>query len=118
MRITHVRISALESGPGYNNRSCALEAEIEEGENYAEVAEDLRQKIDGQIRTHREIDGLCQSRDSLREEVRYLEQQRDGLRRDIEKGRKIIRAHSKLADLARKNNLDAQADQLDDGIPF
>jgi cell division septum initiation protein DivIVA len=116
MKLTHVRIGKLVSGPGYNNQTCAIEAQLDEGDVFDVVCDELRREIDGQIRQGEERSRLRQTLDELRADVRYLEDKRDSLNREISDNRKIIGAHAELEELARKNGLDAKG--LLDDIPF
>jgi hypothetical protein len=108
MKITHVRVSVLESGPGYNNQSVTLEAELEEGDNYAEVATELRAKCKSQIKGAKELDAIWLEVNSLRSEAHDL-------RAAIAMNRAIIKSHEKLGEIAQREGIE---NPLFDPIPF
>ena len=117
MKITHVRVSILESGPGYNNSSCALEAEIEDGEDYATVANELHAMCKSSIRGQREVERLWDQMDQMRHKLKSYEQMRDEAKRQVEINRKILLEHGKLSVLAREIGLDLGAFSADE-MPF
>lgn len=117
MQIKAVRVRKLLSGPGYNHHAVEAEAVVGDDEDAAAVREQLTAWVDAELRGHREIDELREHRDSLRSEVRDLENLRDSLRHQVEQSRKIIREHTKLADLAAAQGIKYQG-ELGDEIPF
>jgi hypothetical protein len=120
MKITHVRVSELISGPGYNNRSVALEAALEDGDDYAQVALDLRAKCLSTINGSRELDRLFVERDELLEDIRRLERLAGEHRGVIKKAQGVIDTMTRLRDIAKERSIDVTAldDELFDNIPF
>ena len=114
MKITHIRVSVLESGPGYNNSSCTLEAQVEDGEEWTEVANELRAMCKSHIKGSNEIDRLWQdvqkTRDRLADNQAHIKRQEA----EIKANREIIRSHEKLGQIATREGI---PNPLDD-IPF
>lgn len=106
MKITHVRISILESGPGYNNSSCTLEAQLDDDDDWDVVANDLRAMCKSQIKGQREIERLWETAATVRSQLNDYETARDRMRAEIEENRKIIREHEKLGEIARREGID------------
>ncbi len=115
MKITHVRISVLESGPGYNNSSCTLEAVLDDGEDYAEVAKELRAMCKSEIKGEKEIMRIWESVENMRYELKANEDSLQRQRAEIKANRDLIRAHGRLGDIAKREDIDTP---LFDDIPF
>jgi hypothetical protein len=115
VKITHVRVSVLISGPGYNNSSCTLEAELDDGDDYAAIADDLRARCKSQIDGQQEVDRLWERVGEARDTIADLERARDRMKAEIDTSRQIIREHDKLSALAREHGIDAN---LFDDLPF
>jgi hypothetical protein len=105
MKITHVRVGVLESGPGYNNKSVTLEAILEEGDNYAAVASELTAKCKSQIKGTKEIEILWDHVNDLRAQEKELRDLNAALRKQVDDNRTIIREHEKLAELATQEGI-------------
>lgn len=115
MKITHVRVSVLISGPGYNNSSCALEAELEDGDDYAAVADELRGRCKSQIKAQQEVERLWERVDEARQTVSDLEREIQRKRAEVEENRKIIRDHDRLVAICHREGIDPGAL---DNLPF
>lgn len=117
MRITAVRVRKLVSGPGYNHHAIEAEAAVGPDDDPGHVYEKLAGWVDGQLRGLQEIDDLSERRDSLRYEVKRLEDRRDALRKNIDHDNAIIARHDKLRELAAQHGLTG-AEDIGDPIPF
>lgn len=120
MKITSVRVHRLVSGPGFSNHAIDAEAAVGEDEDPAAALEQLTAWVEGQLAARTEIDHLYSCRDSLRYEVRSLESERDGLRKSVARGNKLIADHDKLRALAAEHGLlpDGKLLDLGDAMPF
>jgi hypothetical protein len=111
-----IRVHKLMSGPGYNNHAIAAEAEVPEGADPVVVREELTAWVDAQLRGAREVDDLREVLQAYREQVRSLERTRDGLRADVDRGRAILKNHTKLREHAEANGMDVG--ELGELLPF
>lgn len=115
MKVTHVRISILESGPGYNNSSCTLEAAVEDGEDWQEVANELRAMCKQHVQGGKEVDRLWQRVHEAQEELVRVEREAQRWQNEVKANREHIRSHDKLAAIARREGIDPG---MLDEIPF
>lgn len=121
MKITHVRVGKLESGPGFNNRRVELEAVLEDGEDYLAAIDDLTVRCEAALKAERDMERLHHERHSLAVTVDSLQRQRDDLRAKVDVGYRIIDAHTKLRDLAEQSGIIEPSlleGMGDDGPPF
>jgi hypothetical protein len=106
MKITAIRIRKLVSRPtGYGHDAAEIEAQVEEGENYEDVAARLHLLVEAEVRRGREIGSLAGTLDMLREDVVRLERTRTGIEGDIERIRDEIAAATDFAEAAEKAGL-------------
>lgn len=115
MKITHVRVSVLESGPGYNNSSCTLEAAIDDGEDWQEVANELMGMCKQHIHGAKEVNRLWQRVHEAQEALAETERQIERKRAEVEENRKIIREHDRLVSICHREGIDPGAL---DSLPF
>lgn len=119
MKITTVRFRRLESHKhGYGHDAVEAEAQVEPCETAEAAMEALQRWVLARLNNEQQISDDLRTLERLRYNVASYERRVAGLKEDIERGRKIIVEHEKLADLAREHGLDAEADGLGDGIPF
>ncbi|WP_380873644.1 hypothetical protein ACFB49_42890 [Sphingomonas sp. DBB INV C78] len=119
MKITTVRFRRLESHKhGYGHDAIEAEASVEDGETADEALSALQAWVLARLKQEAEISNHIWSLERLQDNVSSYERTLAGLKKDVERGRKVISDHEKLADLAREHGLDAQASQLGDGVPF
>ena len=119
MKITHVRIRALRSRPtGYGHDAAEFEAILEDGDDPAEVAAELRKRCEIEIRHGAEVSRLIDTIDSIRSEVRHAEQRRDGLKKESDELRAAIMSCSKLVDLADREGIEMPAELTNHVLPF
>lgn len=83
MRISAIRLTRLETGAGYNNRSAAVEVTIDEHEDVEEALNLARNRITAELNRGKEIDRLAETLEALQISVHALERTRDSLRREI-----------------------------------
>ena len=115
MKITHVRVSVLESGPGYNNSSCTLEASIDEGDDWTAVADELRGMCRQHIRGAKEVDRLWERVNEAQDRLANIEREIERKIREVEANRKIIREHDRLVAICHREGIDPGAL---DNLPF
>lgn len=118
MKITVVRFRRLQSHDrGYGHDAVEAEAQVEDGETPEEAIDTLKGWVAAQLSHLKKTSELTHSLTQLMTDVKYYEGSLARVQQQIEYNRKILREHDKLAELARANGLDFEADQLD-GIPF
>jgi hypothetical protein len=118
MNVTHIRIRKLVSrDTGYGHDAAEIEAQVEDGDDWEQVAIEVHRMVDSQIRQGKEAYGLRHCLDDLRTLVHNIERERDDLAKQISENRKIIQPYEKLEILARNHGIDT-AGLNDDGIPF
>lgn len=119
MKITTIRFRRLQShAVGYGHDAVEAEAAVEAGETPEETMAALKAWVLTELASEARLRSLERNASHLETEVARLKNERDDIVSDIERGRKVLREHDKLADLARRNGMGEQADLLGDGMPF
>jgi len=113
VKITTVRYRRLQSHDrGYGHDAVEAEGQIEDGEDADAALDALKLWVLHRLDGIREIDHHIDTLQSLRGQVSSAERRLSGIKEDIETGRKIITEHEKLAEIAKREGLDAEGEQL------
>lgn len=120
MKITTIRYRRLQSHDrGYGHDAVEAEAQIDEGEDADAALDTLKAWVLHRLEGVREVDRHIDSLQRLQGDVKSAERRLAGLHDDIKQGREIIGQHEKLAEIAKREGLDAEGDQLFAvGLPF
>jgi hypothetical protein len=118
MRITTIRYRRLQSHErGYGHDAVEAEAQIDEDEDAESALAELKVWVLERLDGIRKISEHCETLQRLQERVTSEERRLERLQNEVKLNRQIINQHAKLADLARTNGLDTEADSLDQ-VPF
>lgn len=103
MRITHVRVRKLVSGPGFSNRAIEVEAAVDEGENPTAVRQELDLWCEAQLEG-KSVEGLRSERSELEWSINQLSRRHVALQ---------IEGDTLKADIARLGGLQAQLKRVE-----
>lgn len=117
MIITSVKVHKLVSGPGYNNNSVGAEAVVLEGDDPVAIHDELVGWVDARLANLKAAEDLRAQLSNLHWEVERLQRAKTEQEEIITRGKKIIAAHEKLAELAKEHDVKYEG-ELGDLIPF
>lgn len=118
MKVTAIRIRKLVSRPtGFGHDAAEIEAEVEPGEDPAEVAKRLHQMVDTEIRQGGEISTIYRTLDEVRNDATYWTARRDSMRAAVSGYRTALREYKDFVAKAQAAGI-APPESLQDDIPF
>ena len=103
MKITHVRIRVLRSrATGYGHDAAEIEAQIEDGDDVAEVAAELRRRCEAEVRQGADASRALDRITDLYEKLKRLEDQVAAKETQIKEARDLIGQFENFLTAAQK----------------
>jgi hypothetical protein len=121
MKVTHIRVHKLVSGPGYNNTAVDIEAALEPGEDASDAIAALSARVTEEIEAITEKGREAQRQERITWEFTEAEKKVTAMRMEAEAVGKVLAKYTDLAAFALKLGINGAKELREagyDGIPF
>ena len=119
MKVTHVRIRVLRSrSTGYGHDAAEIEAQLEDGDDVAQVAADLRIRCEAEVRQGAEKSRVLDKLTDHYETLQRLEKQVEGYEAKVKAARDALGQFENFLDAAEKAGVHVPAPLAQNMIPF